>query len=77
MHFKDFADLDFSYTDIYFHFRLPCRLPKAYAVLWAANRFVGSETPKRNAFDQLNSILKILQDTHNFLVSMDPIIICI
>ena len=26
---------------------------KAYAVLWAANRFVGSETPKHNTFDQL------------------------
>ena len=25
---------------------------KAYAVLRAANRFVGSESPKRNAFDQ-------------------------
>ena len=31
---------------------LPRRLRKAYALLWAANRFVGSETPKRNSFDQ-------------------------
>ena len=32
---------------------LPCQLRKAYAVFWAANRFVGSETPKHNAFDQI------------------------
>ena len=31
---------------------LICRLRKAYAVLWAANRFVGSEKPNYNAFDQ-------------------------
>ena len=29
-----------------------CLLRKAYAVPWAANRFVGSETPKHNAFHQ-------------------------
>ena len=49
--------LIFIYTDIFFSFPLtticlPCRLRKAYAVLWAANRFVGSETPKLTAFDQ-------------------------
>ena len=27
-------------------------LRKAYVVLWAANRFLGSETPKRNDFEQ-------------------------
>ena len=31
---------------------LPWQLHKAYAVLWALNRFVGSETPKYNNFDQ-------------------------
>ena len=31
---------------------LPCQLRKVFAVLWAANRFVGSETPKHNNFDQ-------------------------
>ena len=31
---------------------LSCRLLKAYAVFSAVNRFVGSETPKRNAFYQ-------------------------
>ena len=31
---------------------LPCRLRKVYAVLRAVKRFVGSETPKQNAFDQ-------------------------
>ena len=28
---------------------LPCQLRKAHTVPWATNRFVGSETPKRNA----------------------------
>ena len=31
---------------------LPCRLRKAYGVLWPDNHFVGSETPKHNSFDQ-------------------------
>ena len=31
---------------------LPCHLRKSYAVLWAANRFVGFETPKHNDFDE-------------------------
>ena len=31
---------------------LPCWLLKAYAIFWVANRFVGSETPKHNTFDQ-------------------------
>ena len=33
-------------------FCLPCQLPKACAVPWAAHRFVGSETPKHNDCDQ-------------------------
>ena len=41
-----------DFTDLEFFFYLPCRLRKAYAVLWAANRFVGSEKPKHNDFDQ-------------------------
>ena len=31
---------------------LPCQLRKSYAVLWAANRFVGFEAPKHNGFDE-------------------------
>ena len=31
---------------------LPCWLGKAIVVLWAANHFVGSETPKHKAFEQ-------------------------
>ena len=47
---------DLIYTDSFFHFLwemrvyLKCRLHKIYAVLWAVNRFIGSETPKHNAF---------------------------
>ena len=37
----------FSLTNTF----LPCWLRKAYAVIWASNRCVGSETPKHNAFD--------------------------
>ena len=47
---------------------LLCQLRKAYAVLRAANRFVGSETSKHNDFGQ---------ETHNFLVLTDAVIICI
>ena len=53
---------------------------KAYVILWVTNRFVGSETPKHNAFDQfwkLNSISSIFQETHDFVVLADPVIICI
>ena len=40
-------------------------------------RFVGSETPKHKDFENLNYISNIFQVTHNFLVLMDPVIICI
>ena len=33
---------------------LPCQLRKLYAVLKAANRFVGSEIPKNKAFDLID-----------------------
>ena len=49
IYFKDFTDLDFLiHRYFFFHFLLR----KAYAVLWVAKRFVGSETPKLSAFDQ-------------------------
>ena len=54
------------------------------AVLWAANRFVGSQTPKHNAFElinknfeNLNSISNISQEADDFLVLTDSVIICI
>ena len=51
--FKDFADLGFFYYSFSFtNVCLHCHLRKAYAILWAANRFVGSETPKYNDFEQ-------------------------
>ena len=63
---------------------MPSWWRKAYAVLLAANHFVGSETPKHNAFDlideifeNLNSNSKIFEETHNFLIFIDSVIICI
>ena len=50
---------------------LPCQLRKACAVLWAANRFVGLETPKHNDFGQFRTFSK----KHNFLVLTDPVVI--
>ena len=49
---KYFTDLHFFYTDVFFfsfsltNVCLPCRLRKV------ANRFLGSKTPKHNAFDK-------------------------
>ena len=78
--------LQISITEIFFFsFTLtnacyPCRLRPA--VLGAANRFVGSETPKYNAFDlfsknfkDLNSISNIFQETHDFLVLTNSVIL--
>ena len=63
---------------------LPCRLRKTYAILWAVNRFVGSEISKHNAFnlinenfEKLNSISNIFLETRDFLVLTNSIIICI
>ena len=51
----------YIYTDIFLTFSLTnacllCWLRKAYAVLWAANRFVGSETPKHNDLDNFGNL---------------------
>ena len=82
IYLKDFTD--FYYRNIFFSFTLtnacyPCRLRPA--VLGAANRFVGSETPKYNAFDlfsknfkDLISISNIFQETHDFLVLTSSVI---
>ena len=59
IYFKKFIDLDFFYTDIFFHFLLR----KAYAVLSAANRFVGSDTMLLTNFENLNSTSNIFQET--------------
>ena len=56
IYLQDFADLDFFYINFFSlsltNACLSCQLRKAYAVLRAVNRFVGSKTPKHNAFDQ-------------------------
>ena len=79
--------LQISITEIFFFFFsftltnacYPCRLRPA--VLWAANRFVGSETPKYNAFylfskkfKDLNSISNIFQEKHDILVLTNSVI---
>ena len=52
IYLKYFTDLDFLFSFSLANACLPCQLCKAYAVLWAAICFVGSETPKHNDFDQ-------------------------
>ena len=63
IYFKDFTDLDFLFSFFSFSFfflsislidklLFTLSVRKEYAVLWAANRFVGLETPKHNDFDQ-------------------------
>ena len=66
----------------YFLWQMPV-LRKTYAVLWVANRYVGSETPKHNVydlidgnFDNLNFISNIFQETHNLLVFTDSVFNC-
>ena len=84
IYLKDFTD--FYYRNIFFFIYFdkcpcyPCRLRPA--VLGTANRFVGSETPKYNAFDlfsknfkDLNSISNIFQETHDFLVLTNSVIL--
>ena len=51
-------------------------------LLWAANYFVDSETPKHNAFDltdeifgNLNSISNNFQEKHDFLILKDSNVI--
>ena len=66
IYFKDFTDLEFFYF----------LLHKRYTVPWAANCFVGSETPKSNAFDQC-FFPNTFQETHDFLILLDLLIISI
>ena len=82
-------NLQISFTNIFFSFSLTnaclhCRLSNLHAVLWTAKRFVVSEISKHNAFDfidenfeTLNSISNIFQETHDFLVLTESVIICI
>ena len=59
---------------------LPCRLRKAYAVLWGSNPFFGSETPKHNAFNQFWKFefhFEHFPINNQFLSLKDPLIICI
>ena len=57
---------------------------KAHAGLWVINRLAGSDRPKHNALDlmaknpeNLNSILNIFQETHDFWVLKDSVTISI
>ena len=77
---KYFTDLHFFYTDVFFfafsltNVCLPCRLRKV------ANRFVGSKTPKHNAFDKFwkfKSHFEHFSRNTWFLSLDDPVIICI
>ena len=59
---------------------LPWRLRKTYAVLWAANYFLVwnyLKTMLLTNFENLNSVLGIFHETHDYLVSSDSVIICI
>ena len=58
IYLKDFEDFDLFFFTFFFVFSfslrnacLPCQLRKAYAVLCCL-RFVGSETPRQNDFEQ-------------------------
>ena len=68
--------LQISFTQIFFFsFTLtnacyPCRLRKAYAVPWAAKRFVRSEIPKHNAFDLIGEIFFFFELNTLFIVSL-------
>ena len=68
MSLKDFTD--FFSTNIFFFIFfgkwLFAMLHNAYVVLWAANHFVGSGTPKHYALDLSMKILKIQIPSHTF-----------
>ena len=83
IYLNDFTDLDlffFFYFILTFSLTnasLSFQLRKAYAVLWTANRFVGSETSKTmilSNFENLNPISNIFQETRDFLVLTETII---
>ena len=60
--------------------QLPCRLHKAYVTLSSQPFLVGSEISKHNDFDQLWKFkfhFEHFQETHDFLVLTDPLIICV
>ena len=81
--------LQILFTQIFFSFSLtnvclPCELGKMFAVCWTANRSNGSEIPKLKAFhliyenlENLNCIRNTFQETQDFLVLTDSVIICI
>ena len=68
-----FFQFSFSLTNVC----LPCQLRKAYAVLWAANRFVGSETSKNNEFWKLKFQFAHFPRNTRFLSLDGPVIIWI
>ena len=71
-----FKDLDFFYKDIFFIFSYAKRiLYSEQPTVLLARRHLN--TMLLTNFEHLNSILNIFQETHNFLVLTDPLIICI
>ena len=59
-----------SFTLMLFSFSLTnawltCRLRKSYAVLWAGNHFVGSESPIDNTLDQFENLNSIRRNTRS------------
>ena len=87
IYLKYFTDLDFFFPIFFLVFSffltnacLPCQLRKAYAVTWAANRFVvwrHLNTILLTNFENLNPISNIFQETHDYVVLKDPVIIYI
>ena len=76
-------DLDFLFLLFFFSFSLtnvclPCHLHKEYAkqpTVLLAPRYLNIMI--LTDFENLNSISNIFQETHDFLVSTDPLIMCI
>ena len=91
MYLKDFKNLDFFFFFFFSYFSfvllfsltnayLLWQLRKEYPVLWAANRFVGSETLKHNDFEQFWKFkfhFEHFPRNTRFPTLKDPVITCI
>ena len=77
IYFKDFTDLDFFYTDIFFFifFYAKRMLYSEQPIVLLARRHLN--TMLLTNFENLNSISNLFQETHDFFVLTDPLIICI
>ena len=85
IYLKDFTDLDFFYTDIFFHFLWQMSV---YHIGYATRMLYSKQptvllarrhlnTMRLTNFENWSSISNIFQETYNFLVLTDPVIICI